>query len=593
MTHRFKSFLFLLIAACCMACGEEKTGDSPYIERDGKVIYTGEKDNRVVVQLLSEPSGLHPTNGRGGSRAIVQSYLHQQLLRIDVKTGQLMPELAAALPEVSDDLLSYTFEIDPDARWDDGQPITAQDVLFSIKANVCWLTENFDLKPYLDFLESVSIDPENERRITLRMTERYIHNPYFTTNISLIDRRFFDPGGVLEGFSLAALRVKKAGTDPALKAWAAEFNDAKYAREVDMIRGISGPYRITQWLPDQQLVLSRKESYWGAGKPSYLHSHYPDQLIFRFIQDQSAVELEILQQQIDVSFQLGTLSYENLRQNPQVTDHYHLTIQEKDGITLIFLNNRPDGAHHQPIFNDLAVRKAIALLTPIDRIIDQYYLGHAVRSSSPVPPSSRDYHSGLPLIPFDVDAARKLLSSAGWADTDNDQVLDKEINGRRIPLRFQLTYPAGQQILDETVNLIQTEMSRAGIECIPEPLSMQLLQGKLTTNDYDAVLIALGTPPIPYDFKQLWHSNGWPGSNWSGFANERADALIDSSRVELDEGKRKRMIDELQEIIFEEQACIFLYSPMNKVAIHRRFNNADAHKVRYYVNLNDLHMIKE
>lgn len=594
MTHPLKFlWLPLLLAVCWSACGDAATGNSVYTERDGKVIYTGEKGNQVVVQLLSEPASLHPTNGRGGSRTIVQSYLNQQLLRIDITTGKLIPELAAALPVVSEDLLSYTFEVDPDAHWDDGKAITAQDVLFSIKVNSCPLTENYDVKSYLDFLESVTLDAGNERKLTLRMTKKYIHNPYFMTNLYIIDPRFFDPESVLEKFSLDQLRAEKSAEEPALKAWAAEFNDAKYAREVEMIKGTSGPYTLTQWLPDQQLILSRKENYWGEGKASVVHSNYPDQLVFRFLRDQNAIELEILQEQIDVSFQLSTLSFENLRQNPAIAENYHLIKKEKDGINLIFLNNRPDGSNHPAIFSDKAVRKAVAHLTPVDQIIEQFFQGHAVRTSSPIPPLSEDYHQGLPLIPFDVDRATQLLTDAGWVDADQDQIRDKVVDGQRIPLRFQLTYPAGQQVVDEVIKLIQSEMRSAGIDCVPDPVNMQILQSKLTQNDYDAVFIALGTAPVPYDFKQLWYSAEWPGSNWSGFANERADELVDSSRVEMNVANRKRMIDELQEIIFEEQPCVFLFSPTNKVAIHRRFNHADVYPVRYYVNLNNLWMIKE
>lgn len=593
----FSRVLILLIFCCAcwwVSCGEETApNDSPYQEKDGQIVYSGEKDNRLVVHLLSEPSGLHPTNGRGGSRTVVQSYLYQQLVRISIKDGSLVPELAKSLPEVSEDQLTYTFEIDPDAKWDDGAPITTEDVLFSLKANICPLTENYGVKSYLDFLETVSLDPSDNRKITLKMTQRYIHNPYFMTNLYILDRRMFDPENKLATFSIEQLMDNASGEDPNLKAWAAEFNDAKYGRDPEMIKGFSGPYELTQWLADQQVILTRKENYWGKGKESYVHDAYPDQLVFKFMRDANALELELQQEQIDVTWQLSTLSYDKLQEGGEVSEDYQLTIEAKDGITIIFLNNRPDGGDHKRIFDDKAVRKAMAYLVPVDQMIEEFYLGHAVRTASPIPPSNSDYNQLLPIILQNVSTARKLLADAGWADTDNDQVLDKEIEGERVPLSFKLTYPSGQQVIEELIGMIQAELKTAGIECIPDPVSMQILGGNLGNNDYDAIFIALGTAAIPYDFKQLWHSTGWPGSNWSGFANQRADELIDSSRVEMNETIRKRMVDELQEIIQEEQPCIFMYSPTNKVAIHRRFNQAEVYKGRYYINLGSLQMIRE
>ena len=155
----------------------------------------------VRVHLLSEPRSLHPLNSTVATKNYILRYTHERLNTVDLETGLLIPQLAD-LPVESEDQLSYTFTLRPGVSWPDGTPITAEDVLFTVKAMACPGVQT-QLKAYLDYVKDLQLDPEYPSRFTIEMTSYYMNNPSFGIFTSVLDPRLYDPEGVLKNVALA------------------------------------------------------------------------------------------------------------------------------------------------------------------------------------------------------------------------------------------------------------------------------------------------------------------------------------------------------------------------------------------------------
>ncbi|MDX2250002.1 MAG: ABC transporter substrate-binding protein [Bacteroidia bacterium] len=593
--HLFCLLVFtVLFVGCGSGTTEESTGD--YVEKDGKVYYRGQKNNDVVVHISSEPPSLHPTNARTSARTFILELVFQRLLAMDITTGNLMPELAAALPERSADGLTYTYELNPQAAWPDGKAITAEDVLFSVKVMAAPLVDNLNQKSYIEFLKDIRIDSTNNRRFWVEMKEYYMHNDNFGIYSFILDARMYDPENKLGKYTLTQLLTdaENIAKDPEIIAWAETFNSPRFGTDVTTFQSGSGPYKMSEWATEQQIILTRNENYWGKGRAEHNHSQTPDRIIYKIIRDDNSLELQIKQQEVDVSTQLTSQVYENLKASEVANEHYHIGITPRDSYAFILLNNRPDGIGSKKYFDDKRTRQALAYALPIADMIADIYPNTAKQTISPVPIVNKDYNDKIKPFPFNPEKARQLLEEVGWKDSDGNNIRDKMIGGEKVEFSFTLMYPPSDQAFDDFIQRIKNALAEVGINCITEQKTMGAAVPMIRAQNFDALVMALSSPSLAYDFKQMFYSGNWPeGDNFFGFNNPEADDLIEQARTEQDPAKRKQIVDRIQEIIYEEQPCTFLFNPTQKIAIHKRFNHATMYPTGDHVILNQLEMIRE
>jgi ABC-type transport system substrate-binding protein len=126
-------------------------------------------------------------------------------------------------------------------------------------------------------------------------------------------------------------------------------------------------------------------------------------------------------------------------------------------------------------------------------------------------------------------------------------------------------------------NDIQASMYKAGIKVNVKQLEFVRFYEQLQQHEFDMYFGAWSGSSMPEDFKQTWHSSSWEngGSNFVGFDNAKADALIDSIRVTIVDSLRYPLEKELQALIYDEQPYIFMYMVPRKMAIHKRFDHAE------------------
>lgn len=519
---------------------------------------------------------MHPTNGLSNSRRTVIDLTQRFIIAVDIEKQTLRPDLIKAMPKVSADELLYTFELRDSITWDDGSPLTMEDILFTYKANLCPYINNPQAKPYFDFLDDVLPDASNPLQFSTRMKQQYIQNLAYLVDMPIMQRTFYDPENVLAAYSIPQLHdaMFTQTPHPELEQWANGFNDPKYGHDTAFLQGL-GPYRIHAWEPNQFMELRLKKNA-PAGMPGTIYEkHYPEKIILRKILEDNAIGLDLKGQKIDASGSMNTDVLLELQQDSAFNANYTSAFVDTYDYYYMGLNLKPAASNHKPFFTDKNVRRAMALLTPMDEILKTCFQGKPRRVVSCISPLKPECSNDLAPIPFDPEQAKKLLDAAGWTDTDGDNIRDKVIDGVKTPFVFELLTVTKNPVGEKMVRQMEAAYYKAGIKMKYRLLDQPLLFDKLKAHDFDAYISSWANSFFPDDPKQVWHSSNWAngGSNYVGFGNAISDRMIDSIRVTTNDAERNRILNRFQHLVYDEQPYIFLYARQNKMVAHRRFEN--------------------
>ncbi len=218
----------------------------------------------------------------------------------------------------------------------------------------------------------------------------------------------------------------------------------------------------------------------------------------------------------------------------------------------------------KPLFSSKRVRRAMTMAIDRGRIIRQNLNGNGVEITAGFSPNSPSYNQKIEPWPFDPAGARLLLEEEGWYDSDGDGIIDKEINGERVPFRFYLTYFVKSSTSKSICDYISSALRDIGVDCQLNGVDITDLSLLFDDKSFDAYLLAwvLGSPPE--NPRQLWYSTGAKqkgSSNSVGFANAEADKIIDRLEYEDNYTKRLELYHRFHEILHEQQPYTFLYAP--------------------------------
>lgn len=526
----------------------------------------------LVLHAFSEPATLNPYKKVDyGSHRILENMFEPLLYRENTPPYQFKGKLAVAYPAVSPDRLSYTFEIREDARFSDGRPVTAADVLFSFK-----VIKNPDvqLSGYMrsGFKDLKAIRLEGPYRITFVFSEPYFYNAINIGRRWILPKHFYDPDGLMDNVSIDALIDSswQAGPEADLvRRFAERFNR-------DFNRSVlgSGPYVLASSAEDAastgKTVLDRDPNYWGIGRKDLPPSGFVDKLVFKVVINPDAAFIELINGNLDV-LNMYPLPFKEKSWSPEFTSRFLKAIRYASGINYIVWNN----AH--PIFRDKRVRRAMSHLTPRKGVIRDLIHGLGVTIDGPVHMSRPEFYAGLEPLQYDRDHAAELLRAAGWFDTDGDGVLDRVVDGVKTSFRFEFLVSAGSQLSKDIGLVMQDELADVGIVCNVREIDRSIYLQRLRKREFDALFSGGGThPAVPLDLYSSWHSSQVEGGgNYSCFENEEADRIMERYRHTFDAEQRISLYRRLQEILHEEQPYTFLFVGRGVTAYSRRFRGVN------------------
>lgn len=465
--------------------------------------------------MVGSLTNLNPLFGSGVLDDSAARLLFNGLLRYDTN-GELVPDLAKNW-RVEDDRRTYTVVLKEGVTWHDGQPFTAKDVLYTIKA-----IQNPETRsPLFSSWQGIKVAAVNEREVKFELPATFAPFPTALT-VPILPRHLLvdTPFAQLRS---AAFNNQPIGTGPFV------FNT---------LRSEQGG--------QQQLELSRNQIYLhGAPKLERFVLHtYPDN-------DAMAEALE--NREITAAVDLGAESVKNFANDTSIR---LADIPLNSGVFAFFKTSHP-------LLSDAAVRSA--LVAGLDReVILRLFDARYAPLKTPILSSQLGFDPAYAQKTNGAGAEAQ-LEAAGWV---------KQANGIRakdgVPLEFELTTVNSSQYTALATEL-KKQWAQIGVSVEPQLLTPeQLQQTALAAHSYDILLygISIGHDPDVYAY---WHSSqARPnGLNFSEWKSERADSSLDVARTRLETVLREARYRTFQDEWLKGAPAAALYQPRVNYAYHQ------------------------
>jgi peptide/nickel transport system substrate-binding protein len=456
---------------------------------------------------------------------------------------------------------AFTFHLRKDVLFHDGKPLTAADVKFSLDTVLNESVDAPDMRQqYMDVESYEVLDP-----YTIRVTfgkQFWMARINLGKMLEILPKHLYDWDDLQE-------------KDP--KAFGKRFNESEYHRKPIG----TGPYKFERWDTGQQVVVVRNDHYWNKNRRGHL-----DRIVFRFISD-PVPALQALKNG-DVNFIAGRLTpeqYDTEMSDPEFLRKFAKVEFYTPGFCWTGWNMR-----HPPL-DDPRVRQALSYgALDLDKFIREVLHGHAIRINAYQYFFGPAYDHSVSPYPYDPEKAKQLLLDAGWYDHDGDGLRDKNAQ----PFRFEYLIPTGSPVTERRAAIMKENLRKLGIDMTIRELEWATFLQDLTDRKFDSCYLCWAGDPEsdPY---QIWHTSQAEGrgSNYVGFGNAETDRIIEESRRTLDAVERRRLLSQLDHILYETQPYQFLYLVADLGAYDKKYRGVKFYKLRPGYDLTEWYLSKE
>lgn len=514
----------------------------------------GVRGGTLTIDNVDNPRTFNPIIQFESSSDAVNAHLHAALL----EGGFGTPDALAEAFEVSDDLLTITLVLREGLTFSDGEPLTSEDVLFTINDVVfnddvisrktLWLINN----------QFPTVTAPDERTIV-------VTTPVPAPIVVLINLQLQE---ILPQHKLAQF-VNKLNPDVP----PGTFNEAwNIGTDVSEIVG-AGPYKIASFTADQQVVLERNPFFWKVD-PEGTQLPYLDQIVLPVVSDDNVRLLRFINEETQIY-------------GPVPEDLPVLQQRQADGITTIvgttagttgdnFFTFNQDAANPnlKQLFRDVRFRQAMSRSLDRQTIIDIFRNGLAEARFGPG--MSPTFWFGVqddldfPRQDFDIDEAVRLLDEIDLADTDGDGIREfgASYPNPGEPVEFELIVPEGSRVLISESDFWAQDLETIGVRVNLNPISFNTLVGRISGSrpaEYEAVRIAIGGGGDPNLAADIYASRGplhlYKYSDENGEDvpeyQQRLDELFTRQAV-TDGDARFEVVAEIQELLAENVPLIWI-----------------------------------
>jgi peptide/nickel transport system substrate-binding protein len=474
----------------------------------------GNEGGQIIWGDLSDISSVNPMLGADEPTNPFLSLVFESLTYTSPIDGQHVPGLADSW-ERAEDGVTYTFRLNPNATFHDGTPVTADDVVFSIDAQLSPDTGS-------QYTSSLDAALASYRKIDDHTVEIVSDGPRANFLFDLIVPVV--PKHVWEGVPFAD--------------WAADPGST--GQDPSRVVG-SGPFKFVEWVQGEYAMLERNPDYWNtvSGKVPTI-----ERFTMQVFPDETTLVQALRTGQVDWVHDVPEPEVEGLQNTEGIVVHTFPTFD----FGFYFMNLDPEKS---PFFQDKAVREALFRALDRQAIIDNIFLGFgevAVGTQSLLSAAYAPDRIDNPYA-FDLDAARALLEEAGWVDADGDGIREKD--GQ--PLSFGMTYTEGVTTYEQLVPYLQQQWREVGADMQPNPVPFPtLLDQVITTHDFDTALLGFSWVADP-DQKAMFACDQYEGGfNAGRYCNPAYDELALAADRELDPERRLEMLIEASQIVWND-----------------------------------------
>ncbi|MCC7004779.1 hypothetical protein IT397_02570 [Candidatus Nomurabacteria bacterium] len=474
--------------------------------------------------VVGSPRFINPVIPKSDTDRDISLLVYSGLMRTGTE-GNLIPDLAEKYT-VSDDGLSYVFNIKKDAKFHDGTPVTADDVIFTIQKVQDPIIES----PKRASWKGVTAEKIDDLTVKFSMKMPY---PLFIENTTLgiiPKNKWKDVSS--EDFAFSQLNIEPIG---------------------------SGPYKITDikrnsgGIPEYYELTSFKN--FTLGEP------YIKNIIFRIYPNEKARIDAYQSGSVDAISSVSPEIVNKIKSSSNVIEQYPLP-----RIFAVFFNQ-----NQSPVLVNKEVRAALDAAVDKNKIISQILSGYGVPLDGPVPPGLLQFESltgDIATTSDDqtrIDNAKKILTSAGWVQ-NKDGIMEKTVKKGTKKTTTQLSLSISTNDipeLKETAKIIQSEWQAIGASVDLKIFETQdLKQSIIIPRKYDALLFgeSVGRDLDLYGF---WHSSQRDGTglNFSMYTSIKSDKFLEDARATSDEIIRNSKYEAFNDEVKKDIPAVFLYSP--------------------------------
>jgi peptide/nickel transport system substrate-binding protein len=496
--------------------------------------------------LFQAPDSLIPNAGFASSSAIIDQALWAPLFYADSQ-GNIQPGLATEIPTianngVSSDLKTWTFHLRPNLKWSDGQPLNADDVVFTWKL---WISPQFTAASTVGISQITSADVSaNKLTITFHLNQPFA--PFLAAWIDGMNAPM--PAHHYSGMAPGAIVTSSENLSPPVT---------------------SGPFRISQSQAGLYTLIRNANYYLASQGLPHL-----DSINFHIVKDQASTLADLQAGTLDSAWFLDvskTISYQ------QLSNYVLETSAASANFEALYFNFRNPVLGKYP-----EVRQAIAMAIDQQNLIDAARRGQAAPLCTD---HGTAYHPGYeanaPCPKFDPNAANALLDQNGWTP-GSDGVRTK--NGTRLEFEYSSSYSADTNSLwradDELI--VQANLKAIGIQIDIQNYPPATFFGTFLTGAKPSP--ATGAKAGSYDIAEYenvlyfdpddsayFSCNQFPpaGANYSYYCNPALDALYNQERTTLDPSARQQIFNAIHKIYLTDSPFIVLYSPLD-ISVHKK-----------------------
>jgi peptide/nickel transport system substrate-binding protein len=488
----------------------------------------GKAGGNLNLASPSDAKSLHPYLTSDATSTDWQNYVWgASLVASDLGTTQptVNFDVATGL-KVSDDKLTYTFTLKDTLKWSDGKPIVAQDYEFTYKNALDPANKWPYVADYTDLIESVTAP---------------------------------DAKTVVFKFKKAEIfAIAKASLNPLPKhVWEGKnWSDPTQNPEIDKPTVVSGVWKLREWKRGQYIIFEKNTAY-SIDTPAQL-----DTVTISIVPTRAAQVAKLKAGELDY-VELNATEYQEAKgiSTAQVVEYY----AAQSSWTYIGFNFR------KSYLQDINLRKAMAQATPQKDIVDKLALGLGQAINSPVPASSPLYNPQTPKYDYNIQAATKTLTDAGYK-INGGKLTDPK--GQAIP-KMKIYYNVDNKVREGIATAVQQTYKELGIELEIVPLEFQayLEYIKKEPFDYDLFILGWRSTTTPETFNQVWkdipelNSGGWDTQ-----VKKDVLALYDRANAEFDVAKRKEIMGEIQVKTAQDLPYVFVFQVKNLIGVSNKFN---------------------
>lgn len=538
---------------------------------------TGVRGGRLVITDFAGPKTFNPVTANEGSSENIIRLIFSGLTTIDAPTQKVLPALAESW-SVDSDKKTWTLKLRQGVRWSDGEPFTADDVVFTWNDLV-----------YNPDIVNVTVDAFriNGKDFTISKVDEF--------TVRVVTPEAYAP--FLENFGTRQILPKHI----LAKEVASKRFEAAYGVNwsPNQIVG-SGPFRIKQFKPGEYTLLERNPYFWMVDSKG-TRLPYLDMVVYSVVPDWNTMSLRMLKGESNVYERVRPDELDRFKQE-EASGRFKVVDLGIGTETLFFcfnqntnINSKTGRPHVDQKklkwFRNTKFRQAMSYAVDRESISRSIYSGRAKPNYGYVTEANfKWFNPTIRQFPYDPRKAKALLAEIGIQDRNGDGLLE-DADGNIIEFVFNTN--TGNNIRDRMAVLIQDDLKKLGIKLIYQPIEFNALIDKLQTSfDFDCFLLSMAPsandPLDPSSSLNVLRSEGFthqwfprqkkPSTDWEA----RIDELMDTNLKTLDVAERKKTFDEVQAILSDQVPFIYTVSPLSYAAYSSKLGNVRPTVLHYY-----------